>query len=78
MEVLLQLAGMALLMRRFSHAIDNALVVEDAGDEPDRWLVIGPDRAGNLLEIVVLVPEGREFLVIHAMNMRVQFRRLLP
>jgi uncharacterized DUF497 family protein len=36
------------------HAIDHALVIEDAGDDPDRWLVIGPDRAANLLEVVVV------------------------
>jgi hypothetical protein len=36
------------------HAIDHALAVEDAGEDPDRWLVIGPDRAGNLLEVVVI------------------------
>jgi len=29
------------------HAIDHALVIEDAGDDPDRWLVVGPDRAGK-------------------------------
>ena len=37
------------------HAIDHALAIEDADEDPDRWLVIGPDRAGNLLEVVVLV-----------------------
>jgi uncharacterized DUF497 family protein len=59
------------------HAVDHALVLEDAGDDPDRWLVIGPDRAGNLLEVVVLVTiEGRE-LAIHAMAMRAKYARLL-
>jgi hypothetical protein len=37
------------------HAIDNALAIEDAGEDPDRWLLIGPDTAGNLLEVVVLI-----------------------
>ncbi len=36
------------------HAIDNALAIEDAGEDPDRWLVIRPDRAGNLVEVVVM------------------------
>jgi hypothetical protein len=31
------------------HAIDYALAIEDAGEDPDRWLLIGPDTAGNLL-----------------------------
>ena len=26
------------------HATDHALAIEDAGEDPDRWLVIGPDR----------------------------------
>jgi hypothetical protein len=39
--------------------------------------VLGPDRAGNLLELVVLDrPTGPA--VIHAMAMRPQYIRLLP
>jgi hypothetical protein len=59
------------------HAVDNALAVEDAGEDPDRWLVIGPDRAGNLLEVVVLIVDESQ-LAIHAMPMRSKYRRLLP
>jgi hypothetical protein len=59
------------------HAIDHALAIDDAGDDPDRWLVIGPDRAGNLLEVVVLTTVEDAQLVIHAMPMRGKFRRLL-
>jgi hypothetical protein len=59
------------------HAIDNALAIEDAGEDPDRWLVVGPDRAGNLLELVVLVTIEGAQLVIHAMHMRARFRRLI-
>jgi hypothetical protein len=59
------------------HAVDHALAVEDAGEDPDRYLVIGPDRSGNLLEVVVLVTDERQ-LAIHAMPMRPKFRRLLP
>jgi hypothetical protein len=59
------------------HAIDHALGIEDAGEEPDRWLLIGPDRAGNLLEVVVLTTMEGERLVIHAMPMRSKYRRLL-
>jgi hypothetical protein len=25
------------------HAIDDSIAVEDLGEDPDRWLVIGPD-----------------------------------
>jgi hypothetical protein len=59
------------------HAIDHAQAIEDIGEDPDRWLLLGPDRAANLLEVVVLsVTEGRQ-LVIHAMPMRALYRRLL-
>jgi uncharacterized DUF497 family protein len=59
------------------HAIDYALAIEDAGEDPDRWLVIGPDRAGNLLEVVVLMTVEDAQLAIHAMPVRARFRRLL-
>lgn len=59
------------------HAVDNALAVEDVGEDPDRFLVLGPDLAGNLLEVVVLVTDEVQ-IAIHAMPMRPKFRRLLP
>ena len=59
------------------HAIDHALAIEDAGEDPDRWLVIGPDRAANLLEVVVLVTAQGTQIVIHAMTLRAAYRRLL-
>ena len=37
------------------HAVTNSIAVDDLGEDPDRWLVVGPNRAGHLLEIVVLV-----------------------
>ena len=47
-------------------------------DSPHRTLVLGPDRAGNMLEVIVLhFDDGRE-MAIHAMPMRSQYRRLLP
>jgi hypothetical protein len=64
-------------MRTYSTAIDHALAIEDAGEDPDRWLVIGPDRAANLLEVVVLVTDQGTQIVIHAMTMRAAYPRLL-
>jgi hypothetical protein len=59
------------------HALRNAVVVEEIADDPVRYLVLGPDRAANLLELVVMDrPQGPA--VIHAMSMRPQYRRLLP
>lgn len=60
------------------HAIDHALAIEDAGEDPDRWLVLGPDRAGNLLEVVVLITADAIQLAIHAMPMRAKYEELLP
>lgn len=59
------------------HALRHALIVEEVADDPVRYLVLGPDRAGNLLELVVLDrPHGPA--VIHAMRLRPQYERLLP
>jgi uncharacterized DUF497 family protein len=60
-----------------THAVDSALAIEDAGEDPDRWLVIGPDCAGNLLEVVILTTVEGNRLAIHAVPMRDKFRRLL-
>jgi hypothetical protein len=59
------------------HAINNAMVVEDLSEDPDRWLVVGPDRAANLLEVVVLLTEEGAEMIIHAMSLRAMYRRLL-
>ena len=46
------------------HAIEHSLVVDDLGDDPNRWLVLGPDTAGNVLELVVLISvEGDEIII---------------
>lgn len=58
------------------HAID-ALVIEDIGEDPDRWLVLGPDRAANVLEVVVLTTVEGTQLAIHAMSMRPIYEPLL-
>jgi len=53
------------------------VVIDDLGEDPDRWLVIGPDSAANLIEIVVLLTvEGNE-LIIQAMPLRAIYRKLL-
>ena len=59
------------------HALVHAMTVDEIGEDPLRYLVLGPDRAANLLELVVLDrPIGPA--VIHAMPMRDKYRRLLP
>lgn len=63
------------------HAATHYLVaypLSDGDDGPVRELRLGPDSAGNLLEVVVLLlDDGRE-LIIHAMRMRPKYRDLLP
>ena len=59
------------------HAIEHSIVVDDLGEDPDRWLVIGPDRAANFLEIVGLVTAEGDELIIHAMPLRPVYRKLL-
>ena len=59
------------------HAIDHALAIEDIGEDPDRWLVLGPDRAINMLEVVVLITSEGTPLAIHAIPMRPIYERLL-
>lgn len=36
------------------HGLRNALVVEEIGEDPTRYLVLGPGRDGQLLELVVM------------------------
>ncbi|KLL11326.1 MULTISPECIES: hypothetical protein [Protofrankia] len=48
------------------------------GEKPPRELRLGPDRAGNFLEIVVLLLDDGTELIIHAMRMRPKYRSLLP
>jgi hypothetical protein len=59
------------------HAIDHALFVADDGEEQDKALYLGPDRAARLLEIVVAVRVDGTEVVIHAMKMRAEYEVLL-
>lgn len=63
-----------------AHAVDPAVVVVDLAPDtdPPRDLAIGPDAAGNLLEIIWLEFPGRPSIVIHAMPLRRTFHDLLP
>ena len=60
------------------HAIEFALLEEDLDLEPPyRRLRLGPDFAGNLLEVVTVTHDDGSNLVIHAMRARKQYERLL-
>jgi hypothetical protein len=62
------------------HAAEHALVLADvdADADPPKLLIIGPDRAGNLLEVIVLTLAADRMLAIHAMPLRRRYFDLLP
>jgi hypothetical protein len=62
------------------HATDHALVVADVDPDldPPKLLIIGPDRAGNLLEVIMLSLAADQILAIHAMPLRRRYYELLP
>jgi hypothetical protein len=51
------------------HAIENCIAWLELDDDPLRYLLAGPDQAGNLLELVVVIVDDEE-LLIHAMPLR--------
>lgn len=58
------------------HAVRYPLADLAQGD--DTLLLLGPDRAGRLLEVVVVGLDSDDPAIIHAMPMRRKFRHLLP
>lgn len=62
------------------HATDHPIVVVDLDPDgdPPKQLAIGPDDAGNILEVIVLLLAGDRLLAIHAMTLRPTFYDLLP
>lgn len=57
------------------HAVEHAIV---AGEQDDaRVLYLGPDRAGNLLEVVTVARDDGSEIVIHAMRMRHSYQTFL-
>ncbi|HSF86548.1 MAG TPA: hypothetical protein VLG28_12950 [Acidimicrobiia bacterium] len=66
----------ASIMHALAHAITVVDLEPDA--DPPKGLAIGPDRAGNLLEVIWLELANDVQLVIHAMALRPTFYDLLP
>ena len=62
-----------------AHAFDNALAQldYDPDERPPRYALVGPDLAGNMVELIVIVTDFNRELVIHAMNARPNFLALL-
>jgi hypothetical protein len=63
-----------------THAYAHCIVTValEPGADPPKLLLIGGDRAGNLLELIALELEDDLVLVIHAMLLRPTFHELLP
>jgi len=57
------------------HVVQHALIA--AEDEEGKVLYLGPDRAGNLIEVVSVIREDGSVLIIHAMPMRRIYESLL-
>jgi hypothetical protein len=62
------------------HALAHAITVIDLEPDadPPKVLAIGPDMAGNLLEVIWLELADEVNLVIDAMPLRPAFYHLLP
>ncbi|MEO5678867.1 MAG: hypothetical protein ABIS47_04275 [Acidimicrobiales bacterium] len=57
------------------HAVEHTLVAAEEG--VGKVLYLGPDRSGNLLEVVAVLRRDGSEIVIHAMRMRRMYERLL-
>ncbi len=62
------------------HAVEHEVVSVDLDPDadPPKVLVIGPDSAGNLLEVIVLVLADDRMIAIRAMKLRRHFYEPLP
>lgn len=57
------------------HAVEQALAVGEQDD--GSVLYLGPDRAGNLLEVVSVMRDDGTEIAIHAMRMRAKYEPFL-
>jgi len=57
------------IIHALKHRTHDALVEE----LPDKWAVIGPNRAGNLLELIYTEIDENSICVYHAMDVRDSF-----
>ena len=57
------------------HVVEHPLAVGDQDDA--KVLYLGPDRAGNLLEVVSVMRDDGTEIVIHAMRMRSSYEPYL-
>jgi len=67
-------------IENISHAVDMALYegILDEDSDPPKVLIIGPDDAGNLLELIGGELAGEDLLIWHADRCRQTYLELLP
>ena len=58
-----------------NHAVEHALATGEQDD--GKVLYLGPDRAGNMLEVVSVLRDDGTEIVIHAMPMRKRYESFL-
>jgi hypothetical protein len=58
------------------HACNNAVAAIRTTDQPDFTMLVGPDLAGQLLEIGVLAADDNDY-VIHAMAVRAKYVQMI-
>ena len=54
MDILVSARKHGIADEEILHAVAHALTVDEVDEDPIRYLILGPDSGGNLLEIVVL------------------------
>ena len=61
------------------NAVHFAFVIDemDPDEDPVRTIAVGPDRSGNLLEVIWVDGDDGEPRVIHAMKLRPKYFHLL-
>ena len=61
------------------HAQEHAIRIYEYFDESDRMriLMIGPNRSGNLLELLVAVNPDTSLKIFHAMRLRPKFEGII-
>ena len=61
------------------HAIGHAIQTFQYFDEFDRErvLIVGPDKSGNLLELIATIRPDQTARVFHAMKLRPKFQNLI-
>ena len=62
-----------------AHAVTLPLLVDNefSDGEPPKVLVLGPDAAGNVLEVIGMFFDDDTFTIFHAMPARTGYLRML-